>query len=152
MDIGSGKGWPSAALSNFSPHTFLFRGILCASMEGLLQSFKFKSPEMQVHVCTLVGRAAKFKGKKKKWFRTQTLWWQEKEIDRHGDEYQQMLDEAFEAMFDQSGSAQRALLGSGEAVLTHSMGKNKETDTVLTTREFCSRLMRIREKLQRQTR
>ena len=86
MDIGSGKGWPSAALSNFAPHPFVFRGILCNSMEGLLQSFKFKSPEMQVHVCTLVGKAAKFKGASKKWFRTQTLWFKGKEIDRHGEE------------------------------------------------------------------
>jgi predicted NAD-dependent protein-ADP-ribosyltransferase YbiA (DUF1768 family) len=137
-------------LSNFSPHPFVFRGIQCASMEGLLQSFKFSSPEMQVHVCTLVGKAAKFKGKKKKWFRTQTLWWQGTEIDRHGEEYQQMLDEAFEAMFTQNESARRALLGSGNAVLTHSMGKNKESETVLTTREFCGRLTRIREKLQKQ--
>jgi hypothetical protein len=147
MDIGSGSGWPSASLSNFSPHGFVFRGIICASMEGLLQSFKFSSPEMQIHVCTLVGKAAKFKGKKKKWFRTQTLWWQGKEIDRHGAEYQALLDEAFDCLFDQNESARRALLASGDAVLTHSMGKSKESETVLTVREFCSRLMRIRARL-----
>ena len=35
---------------------------------------KFQDPEMQKHVCTLVGKAAKFKGKKKKWWKTQTLY------------------------------------------------------------------------------
>jgi len=119
-------------------------------MEGLLQSFKFSSPEMQVFVCTLVGKAAKFKGKKKKWFRTQTLFWQGREIDRHSDEFQTMLDEAFECMFTQNEGAKRALLATGKAVLTHSMGKTRASETVLTQQEFCSRLMRIRAKLQGQ--
>ena len=51
-------------------------------MEGFLQRLKFKDPEMQKTVCLLVGKAAKFKGKKKKWYRTQTLYWQGKEIAR----------------------------------------------------------------------
>ena len=37
MDIGSGNGYPSGALSNFSPHPFVFDGVECNSMEGLLQ-------------------------------------------------------------------------------------------------------------------
>src|SRR5262249_21324369 len=120
MDIGSGHGYPAAALSNFSPHAFVFRGIPVASMEGLLQSFKEKTPDMQKHVMTLVGRAAKFKGKKKKWWRTQTLFWQGTPIDRHSDEYQALLDEAYTAMFTQNESARRALLATQNAVLTHS--------------------------------
>lgn len=65
MDIGSGKAYPCNALSNFAPHPFVFDGVECNSMEGLLQSFKFANPEMQEAVCKLVGKAAKFKGKKK---------------------------------------------------------------------------------------
>lgn len=64
MDIGSGTGYPSANLSNFHPHTFTIDGINCASMEGFLQSLKFENPDMQAQVCTLVGKKAKFKGKK----------------------------------------------------------------------------------------
>ena len=55
MDIGSKKGYPSSALSNFAPHPFVFDGIECSSMEGLLQAFKFKNADMQVEVCKLVG-------------------------------------------------------------------------------------------------
>lgn len=47
MDIGSGNGYPSAALSNFAPHPFTIDGIQCNSMEGFLQSLKFKDEEMQ---------------------------------------------------------------------------------------------------------
>jgi hypothetical protein len=147
MDIGAGNGYPSAALSNFAPHPFTFRGLSCASMEGLLQGLKFSSPDMQKHVMTLVGKAAKFKGKNKKWWKTQTLYWQGVPMDRQSDEYQLFLDEAFDALFTNE-SAQRALLATGDAVLQHSIGKSDSRRTVLTRSEFTSRLTRIRARLQ----
>jgi predicted NAD-dependent protein-ADP-ribosyltransferase YbiA (DUF1768 family) len=147
MDIGSGSGYPSAALSNFAPHPFVFDGVECNSMEGLLQSFKFSNPEMQKEVCKLVGKQAKFKGKKKKWFKTQTLYWQGEEFKRGSDEYQKLLDRAYDAL-STNESFKRALLATGNAMLTHSIGKTKQTETVLTRGEFCARLMKIRERLQ----
>lgn len=148
MDIGSGTGWPSAALSNFAPHPFVIDGVECASMEGFLQSLKFKEPDMQVEVCKLVGKAAKFKGKKKKWWKTQTLHWQGQEFKRDSQEYQDLLDRAFDALAQNTGF-QKALLATGKATLTHSIGKSKETETVLTKQEFCSRLTNIRNNLQK---
>ena len=148
MDIGSGTGWPSAALSNFTPHPFVIDGVECASMEGFLQSLKFKEPDMQVEVCKLVGKAAKFKGKKKKWWRTQTLYWQGQEFKRDSQEYQDLLDRAFDALAQNTGF-QKALLATGKATLTHSIGKSKEQETVLTKQEFCSRLTNIRNTLQK---
>lgn len=147
MDIGSGTGYPSANLSNFSPHVFTVDGIECNSMEGFLQSLKFQDPEMQKHVCTLVGKKAKFKGKKKKWWKTQTLYWQDEEIPRDSDRYQELLDAAFNALA-QNTSFQKALLVTQNATLTHSIGKKKTSETVLTRQEFTSRLTRIRKELQ----
>ncbi len=149
MDIGAGRGGPAAKLSNFAPHPFVVDGIPCNSMEGFLQSLKFKNPEMQKEVCKLVGRAAKFKGKKKKWWRDQTLWWRGNPIDRHSKEYQGLLDMAFEALSKNSGF-QRALLASRDATFTHSIGKNDPSSTVLTVREFTGRLTRIREQLKKE--
>ena len=146
MDIGSGSGWPAAALSNFAPHPFVIDGVACASMEGFLQSLKFKEPEMQKEVCKLVGKAAKFKGKKKKWWREQTLHWQGQKLKRDSQEYQDLLDKAFLALSENT-SFQKALLATGDATLTHSIGKNKQSETVLTKQEFCSRLMKIRKEL-----
>lgn len=146
MDIGSGNGWPESALSNFSPHRFTFRGIECFSMEGLLQSFKFQSVEMQKEVCKLVGKAAKFKGKKKKWYRTQILWWNGEPIKRDSNEYQELLDEAFQEL-SKNDSFRKALLATGNSTLSHSLGKTKINETVLTRSEFCGRLTRIRENL-----
>ena len=148
MDIGSGSGWPSAALSNFAPHPFVIDGIQCNSMEGFLQSLKFSNPDMQVEVCKLVGKAAKFKGKKKKWWKTQILFWQGKEFKRDSQEYQELLDKAFMEL-SKNTSFQKALLATGTATLTHEIGKTKITETVLTRQEFCGRLMAIRSELQK---
>lgn len=147
MDIGSGTGYPSANLSNFSPHVFIVDEIECNSMEGFLQSLKFQDPEMQKHVCTLVGKKAKFKGKKKKWWKTQTLYWKGEEIPRNSEHYQELLDEAFNALAKNT-SFQKALLATQNATLTHNIGKKKTSETVLTRQEFTSRLTRIRSELQ----
>lgn len=149
MGIGSGSGFPSATLSNFAPHPFVIDGVECNSMEGFLQSLKFSNPEIQKEVCKLVGKAAKFKGKKKKWWRTQTLHWQGTEILRDSQEYQDLLDRAFDALAQNSGF-RAALLATGNSVLTHSIGKTKITETVLTRQEFCSRLTKIREELRKE--
>ena len=147
MDIGSGTGYPSANLSNFHPHAFTINGIACASMEGFLQSLKFENPDMQAQVCTLVGKKAKFKGKKKKWWRDQTLYWRGTPIKRDSKEYQELLDRTFDALSENT-SFQRALLATNNATLTHSIGKNKISETVLTRQEFCQRLTKIRKRLQ----
>ena len=150
MDIGSGSGYPSSTLSNFSPHGFVGDGVECASMEGFLQSLKFQDPEMQKHVCSLVGKAAKFKGKKKKWWKTQTLYWQGEAIPRDSERYQELLDKAFNALAENS-SFKRALLATQNATLTHNMGKKKTSETVLTKNEFTSRLTAIRSLLQKES-
>lgn len=146
MNIGSGNKYPCNALSNFAPHPFIIDEIECNSMEGFLQGLKFKNPEMQKEVCTLVGKAAKFKGKKKNWKQEGILWWKGEPVDRFSDDYQELLDKAFEALSENT-KFQKALLASNDAVLQHSIGKRKQKDTILTVREFCGRLTDIRERL-----
>ncbi len=151
MDIKSGKGYPAAALSNFAPHGFTLRGIHCASPEGCLQGLKYENPEMQKAIFLLVGIDAKSRGSKKNWKRDQTLYFQGQPIKRDSKEYQDLLDELYDSLFKQNDAARRALLASGDANLTHSIGKQSESETVLTRSEFCGRLMRIREKLKNGT-
>jgi len=144
MDIGSGNTYPANALSNFAPHPFEIDGVKCSSMEGWLQSLKFESIEMQEYVCTLVGYAAKKKGRNKNWQQTQTLYWRGVPIKRSSQEYQDLLDRAYTELY-KNEKFKAALEASGKANLTHNIGRNKENETVLTTREFCSRLMKLRD-------
>lgn len=148
MDIGSKSGYPSSSLSNFAPHAFVLDDVQCASMEGFLQSLKFSNPDMQVEVCKLVGITAKRRGSKKNWKTTQTLYWRGKPYKRDSEDYQKLLDRAYYAL-SQNASFQRALLATGNSSLTHSIGKNKINETVLTVQEFTSRLYKLREELQR---
>lgn len=145
MDIGSGKGYPSSSLSNFAPHNFIIDEVECNSMEGFLQSLKFKDIEMQKEVCKLVGKQAKFKGKKKKWWQDQKLYWQGKEYKRNSEEYQELLDRAYDAL-GKNEKFKKALLYTGDATLSHSMGKIKQNETILTRQEFCGRLTRLRKR------
>lgn len=146
MDIGSKASYPSGNLSNFHPHAFTIDGVDCASMEGFLQSLKFDKVHMQEFICTLVGKGAKKAGSKKKWFRKQELYWKGDVYKRDSKEYQDLLDRAYDALFENE-SFRKTLMATNNANLTHSMGKNKISETVLTEREFCSRLMKLREKL-----
>lgn len=151
MDIGSGNGYPSANLSNFSPHPFVIDGVECNSMEGFLQSLKFSNVDMQKEVCKMVGFQAKRKGsnRNKQWKQSQILHWLGREYPRKSDEYQELLDKAFDALATNK-KFQKALLASGNATLRHSIGRTKESETVLTIREFCSRLTKIRTRLQKE--
>ena len=146
MDIGSKSGYPSSSLSNFAPHPFVIDGVECNSMEGFLQSLKFSSVEMQKHVCTLVGVTAKYKGKHKKWWVEQTLYWQGKEYKRESEEYAQLISRAYDELA-KNNSFRKAILAQPNATLTHSMGKNDMSHTVLTEREFISNLYRVRSNL-----
>lgn len=146
MDIRSGAKYPAGALSNFSPYKFTVDGVVCSSMEGFLQSLKFSNEDMQIYVCSLVGRLAKAKGSKKNWKRTQTLYWKGVEYKRDSDDYQKLLDKAFTAL-SMNRKFKKALISTQTSNLTHSLGKKKINQTVLTQQEFCSRLLMLREGL-----
>ena len=115
-------------------------------MEGFLQSLKFSNPDMQEHICSLIGMAAKKAGHGKNWQKRQKLYWRGEAMDRRSVKYQKLLDRAYDALFMNDGF-RAALRAAGDATFTHSVGKRKEGETVLTIQEFCSRLNRLREKL-----
>lgn len=151
MNIRSGSGYPASALSNFAAHPFELDGVKIASMEGFLQSLKFDKVPVQEQVCTLVGYAAKLRGKPRSrvWKRVQRLWWRGRAIPRDSAEYQDLLDRAYQALCDQNEGFRNALLATGDAVLTHNMGSHDSSETVLTPREFTERLRLMRLMLQR---
>ena len=140
VDIGSNGAYPACELSNFTPYSFV-------SMEALLQGLKFEGIEKQNKIFKLVGIQAKFKGKKRKWYLDQRLYWQGKPMMRDSEEYQSIVEEAFNALA-QNNDFQRALLATGNRRLYHSIGKNDPTKTILTEEEFCSILTKIRMRLQ----
>jgi hypothetical protein len=53
---------------------------------------------------------------------------------------------AYDAL-SQNNDFKKALLATGQEILTHSIGKSDSSDTILTEEEFCSRLMKLRNKI-----
>ena len=79
INIYSKGEYPSDILSNFAPNGFTLDGIRCESMEGFLQSLKFRNKARQVFICSLTGKVAKKCGTKKRaWKITGNAYWQGK--------------------------------------------------------------------------
>ena len=148
IDIWSGGTYPANVLSNFYPNAFVFDGVECSSMEGLLQSLKTKNVALQKTVCSCSDRTAKFFFRHRvqniRWKLTGKLYWKGKSINRHGDEYQCFLDAIYDSICS-NVSFREALITSNGAELTHKLGGKDTRKTILTEYEFVSRLMRCRE-------
>lgn len=149
IDISSTSKYPAGVLSNFTPYTFTFRGIEFTSMESLLQGLKFEGVETQNAVFQKVGVKAKLRGKKRKWYLDQTLYWQGTPLKRDSVEYRVLVEEAFDAL-SQNTDFQKALLATGNKTLYHTMGKSDPTRTILTEEEFCEMLTKVRGKLKQE--
>lgn len=145
LDIHSGTDCPVRELSNFTAHPFVFDGVRINSFEGFLQSLKFNERSTQSAVCKLEGKAAMLRGRPMKWQTDQMLYWKGMPYKRDSTQYRALLERVYKAMFDQSATFREALLATGDARLTHTMGGTKQTETVLTQTEFCSILMNLRD-------
>lgn len=147
MNIGSTGSYPANKLSNFTAFSFVFDGVECASMEGLLQSFKFENIIAQSITCGLVGYGAKKKGRgrNKEWKSNQTLHWNGVKYIRKSKEYQLLLDRAYDCLYVQNEGFRIALKSAGKSMFTHSIGSSNRKETVLTENEFCSRLQYLKD-------
>ena len=118
----------------------------CSSMEGFLQGLKSDKVQIQLSIARDVGLKAKRRGAKrnKNWKSKQTLWFFGIPMKRDSKTYQDLLDVAFNSLF-RNEKFKKNLLSTNGMVLTHSIGKRKIQDTVLTVSEFCSRLTKLRD-------
>lgn len=146
IDISSTSKFPAGYLSNFTPYKFTFCGFDFTSMESLLQGLKFEGVETQNSVFQRVGVKAKLRGKKRKWYLDQTLYWQGTPMKRDSEEYKNIVREAFYALAENI-DFQQTLLATGDKRLYHTMGKSDPTRTILTEEEFCGILTEVRTSL-----
>lgn len=149
IDIYSKGEYPSWALSNFAEHRFTMDGVPCGSMEGFLQSLKYREPARQAQVCALVGKDAKRAGEKKRlWRLTKKVWWRGNAYGLFSDELQRLIDRAYRQMYEQCPSFRQALADAGDRELVHTMGKKDMRTTILTEYQFTRRLEALRRMAQ----
>ncbi len=149
IDIHSKSPFPSCVLSNFHKSKFTLDRIKINSMEGFLQSLKTSDINIQKKVCKLVGKEAKNAGNilKQQGYDGHTLFWNGKEINRFSDEYQELLKRAYDAKFRQDLLFRKALKATEGKTLIHSIGSQKEQETILTEKEFIGLLNNLRGRL-----
>jgi len=141
--ISDGKG-EAGRLSNFTHRGFIFDGVECGSVEGVLQSFKCPDPAEQRSICALSGSAAKSSGEKYNvWMENQILYWQGNEFLRSSKEYQALLERLYDSVFEQDAQYRADLRAVCEKKLDHSIGINNKSMTVLTRKEFINELKRL---------
>lgn len=137
IDVYSKGEYPANVLSNFYPNEFIIDGVTCASMEGFLQSLKYKNIKKQRKMCLKVGLDAKTKGHKKfMWRLTGNIYWNSIKIKRCSNDFFNLITKAYEAMFKQNSTFKEALLATKEYKLIHSIGHNNPHKTILTEQEF----------------
>lgn len=136
LDIKSKKPGLAGRLSNFTMRQFVFDGVPCHSIEGVLQSFKFPTVEEQRIVCYLYKGQAKSAGDLRDWRADQLLYWQGATYHRDSEEYQALLRRLYRAVYDQDEQFRKDIRRSRKYRLEHSIGKDDPQDTVLTREEF----------------
>lgn len=144
VDIWSTNSYPSNVLSNLYPNSFEIDGIFCASMEGFLQSLKMKDAEKQREVCALSGKSAKAQSTSG-WQSDQMVYWQGQSIQRQSQQFEELIHRAFLSLFDQSELFREALLSTRDKSLYHTRGISNSQKTILTEKEFCKILTKIRD-------
>ena len=145
-DIKSNKRGIKGRLSNFEKRDFVFDGIPCRSIEGVLQSFKFRTVEERVIVCGLWGKQAKLAGEGKNWQKDGLLFWNGVTYSRHSKEYSALLTRLYGAVYEQDEKFRRDLKRARKYRLMHTIGKSDPNTTVLTEKELITLLEDLSKK------
>lgn len=145
VDIWSKSVFPANVLSNLCSNGFRFEGRICGSMEGFLQSLKYKDIDKQRQICSMKGKNAK-KMTINGWQTDQIVWWKGNSIDRQSSEYLIFIRKAYQSMFEQNERFRTALMATRGMKLYHSKGEKNPFKTILTEKELCNILTDIRDK------
>ncbi len=143
IDIWSKSAYPADVLSNLHNNEFIYDDIECGSMEGFLQSLKYKDINKQREICAMTGKDAK-NMTIADWQTNQIVWWKGKGINRQGEEFQVLIKSAYNALFEQNNHFRNALMHSIGKKLYHCRGERDSRKTILTEKEFCGALNELR--------
>ena len=81
------------------------------------------------------------------WREKQILYHNGKEIPRDSEEYQKLLEKAYDCAFEQSTIFRLALQKMRGRILMHTIGKHNPRETLLTEEEFIQMLRREQDRL-----
>lgn len=144
-DIHSKRFGFAGRLSNFTKREFVFDGVECRSIEGVLQSFKCKDFDEQKRICMLSGIDAKNAGIEFDWKKEQVLYWNNTEYPRESVEYDELLTRLYKSVYECDSAIKKDIEESKKYILEHSIGVEDKMQTVLTKDEFISNLIMLQK-------
>lgn len=133
-------------LSNLYPYSFTFDGITYASMEAFIGSLRTSSMIEKQKLYSTYGMESWYMGHKFSWYEKQEVYYQDRAISRHSQEYDDLITAAFDAL-NTNEDFMQALRETGDCKLIHTVGKTAKDKTLLTRKEFIGHLNRLRSKL-----
>lgn len=145
VDVRSSSPGAAGRLSNFTARSFVFDGVQCGSVEGVLQSFKCADVVRQQEICALSGNEARMAGREYDWREAQVLYWQGASYPRESTEYQQLITRLYDAVYAQDESFRADIACVRGREITHRLGGRDVRKTILTRTEFEEQLMRLAE-------
>ena len=142
--IHNGANGIEGRLRTFADRRFWFDGVECASIESVLEAFKFRDIYTQEYVASLSARDAYYEGQKEEaalWKDTRKLYWNGTVYDRDGEDYQKLLNILFQAIFEQDAQFRLDVAFLKNAVVKSKVGSRNPEGTVLTKNEYISHLL-----------
>ncbi len=140
------KSYETGALSNLFPYKFEIDGVQCASMESFIQSLREENPDIQAKICSDCAgpHAYKLRVCLNDWRTDGFVYWRGKKIKRISEDYTALITRAYDALFEQNILFRRALEHFKYHYLIHSIGKDDNTETLLTEEEYRFQLNRLK--------
>lgn len=138
-------------LSNLHAYNFALGNYIYASFEAFLRCLVIETTEQNIQlkkeVSRLSGADAYFiREFLPDWREKQILYFEGEIIERSSPRYQDILDIAYNALFENSAIFRLALKKSTGKILVHTNGHHEKMETLLTEEEYISRLNKLREK------
>lgn len=141
----------SSCLSNLYRHPVLMKdGVVYQSMEAFFHGLCWSESKtvLEKEIAPLYGMDAwRIRYVLPDWRETQILHFDGHDILRESHDYQRLLREAYDKLFDQSAIFRLALQKTEGKLLMHSMGSNDPKETLLTSEEYMKMLHRERRRL-----
>jgi hypothetical protein len=154
INIDSGApSIPARRLSNFQSRRFIFDGIECSSIEGVLQAIKVADPVLQARICLLSGSEAKSAGQTpeaQQWLHSNELTWLGVKYPRDSRAYQHFLTRLYDIVYEQCPHFAEDLAQVEFQDICHTIGNSSQRETVLTETEFIGQLNRLRIRFARE--
>ena len=147
--MGDASDLVAFQLGNFAPADFVVDGVSCRSVESFIQALKFKDVQMQRAVCQMIGKEAKFAGKKqgKKVARDGMVYWKGETFPFHSERHRQWIEKGIRAKFSQDFESWHKLTLTGVRELIHETGQPESRFTSLPARQFVAIVESVRLEL-----